>query len=213
MTEAPETLPAPHPTLRFEKCLWKEGLARIAGIDEAGRGALAGPVCAGAVILRPDRQLERKWQGVRDSKQMSPVARTRWAGRIQAEAWAWAVGFAQAEEIDSLGIIAATKLAALRAIETLLPGPQALLTDALLFAELDLPQAALIKGDQRSLSVAAASVLAKTTRDALMMEQENRHPGYGFARHKGYGTRLHRLAIGRLGPCPIHRRSFHVQPI
>ncbi|MFH1524140.1 MAG: ribonuclease HII [Chloroflexota bacterium] len=201
------------PTLDFEQLLWNGGFARIAGIDEAGRGAWAGPVCAAAVILPPDPSLARTLNRVRDSKLMTPLARETWAPRIKEAALAWGVGFASVKEIDTLRIVRATKLAATRAVESILPNhlvPDYLLTDYLLFPEIDLPQTALVKGDRRSLSVAAASVLAKTARDALMRELDGTYPGYGFARHKGYGTRLHRDAIGRLGMCEIHRKSFAI---
>lgn len=194
------------PTLYYELPLWKSNIARIAGIDEAGRGAWAGPVCAAAVIFRPDAELSGQLQGVRDSKLMTPQARGYWAPRIQAVALGWGVAFASASEIDSLGILPATKLAATRALSAL--DPQYLLTDYLLFPDLDLPQSALVKGDQVSLSVAAASVLAKTTRDAWMRALDGRIPGYQFSRHKGYGTQVHRLAIEHLGFSSEHRRSF-----
>jgi ribonuclease HII len=206
MTPVPD--PAKFPSLEYEQILWKNGFARIAGIDEAGRGAWAGPVAAAAVIL-PDRpDLLRDLPGVRDSKLMTPLARETWAPRIRALAAGWGVGFASAKEIDSLGILPATKLAATRALENL--SPDYLLTDFLVFRDLDLPQTALIKGDRLSLSVAAASVLAKTARDALLRDLDGQYPGYGFARHKGYGTRVHRDAIRRLGFCDLHRRSFSI---
>ncbi|MBN2387653.1 MAG: ribonuclease HII [Anaerolineales bacterium] len=192
--------------LEFETRLWEFGLDRIAGIDEAGRGALAGPVVAAAVILPTDPAIRLTLNGVRDSKLMTPLARETWAPRIQATAADWSIGIASVDEIDQLGIVPATKLAALRAIDTL--EPEALLTDFLIFPELEILQTALVKGDQRSLSVAAASVLAKTSRDALMCALDRQYPGYGFARHKGYGTRAHRSAVERLGPNPLHRRSF-----
>jgi ribonuclease HII len=200
------------PTLEYEKRLWKDGFAHIAGIDEAGRGALAGPVSAAAVILPKDAHLTRTLNRVRDSKQMTPLERETWAPRIQAAALAWGVGFASAAEIDMLGIVPATKLAAARALESLSLNPDYLLTDYLLFPELELPQTALVKGDQHSLSAAAASVLAKIARDAVMREAEAQYPGYGFARHKGYGTQAHLSAVRRLGLCPIHRRSFTIRP-
>jgi ribonuclease HII len=208
-----------NPTLEFEQALWKDGFARIAGVDEAGRGAWAGPVAAAVVILPPDPPLTRNVRlgthcialnGVRDSKLMTPLARETWAPRIRETALAWGVGFASAEEIDALGILPATKLAATRALEALSTIPDYLLTDYLIFPEIDLPQTALIKGDQRSLSVAAASVLAKTARDARMRELDGQYPGYGFARHKGYGTRLHQEAIRQMGVCAIHRKSFSI---
>jgi ribonuclease HII len=194
------------PTLEFEKTLWNSGFSHIAGIDEAGRGAWAGPVCAAAVILPPDPSVARTLNRVRDSKQMTPLERQAWAPRIQAAALAWGVGFASAQEIDTLGIVPATKLAARRAMESL--SPDYLITDFLVFRDLDLPQTALVKGDRRSLSVAAASVLAKTARDDFMCKLDGEHPGYCFARHKGYGTRIHREAIHRLGVSPEHRQSF-----
>ena len=198
----------PFPTLEFERDLWNDGFPRIAGIDEAGRGAWAGPVAAAAVILPVDPSLRQTLNRVRDSKLMTPLARETWAPRIKESALDWGIGFASAEEIDMLGILTATKLAATRALENLLP--DYLITDYLIFSEIDLPQTALVKGDQRSLSVAAASVLAKTTRDALMRTMDGHYPGYGFACHKGYGTRLHQELIRKLGRCEIHRKSFSI---
>jgi ribonuclease HII len=233
--------PAKFPTLTFEKNLWKAGFTSIAGIDEAGRGAWAGPVYAAAVILPPDPDLAHGLDGVRDSKLMTPLERQAWAPCIQLIALAWGIGLATSQEIDVLGILPATKLAALRALaslstppssyhqysipnpqskisnpqslipDALLPGrllPDYLITDYLIFPSLELPQTALIKGDRLSLTVSAASVLAKTARDARMRELDDMYPGYGFARHKGYGTRLHREAIGQIGLCEIHRKSF-----
>ena len=198
----------PFPTLEFEQYLWTAGFARIAGVDEAGRGAWAGPVTAAAVILPCNPLLIQKLSQVRDSKLMTPIARQTWAPRIQEAALAWSVGFASEGEIDSLGIVPATKLAALRAFVNL--SPDFLITDYLVFREIDLPQTALVKGDQRSLSVAAASVLAKTARDALMVEMDKIYPVYGFTRHKGYGTRIHQEAILNWGLCDIHRKSFSI---
>lgn len=197
------------PTLEFEKSLWDSHLERIGGIDEAGRGAWAGPVSAAMVILPVDPWLTRKLDGVRDSKEMSPAARAAWEPRIKACALAWGVGFASAEEIDTIGILPATRLAATRALVHL--SPDYLLTDYLIFREISLPQTALVKGDQRSLSIAAASVLAKTARDDVMRQLDRSYPGYGFERHKGYGTRQHQEAIARLGLCEIHRKSFAIQ--
>ena len=204
----PDRSPHPFPTLEFEQNLWNDGFLRIAGIDEAGRGAWAGPVAAAAVILPVDPSLTLTLNRVRDSKLMTARAREAWAPRIKESAAGWGVGFASAGEIDSLGILPATKLAARRALKNL--SPDYLITDYLIFSEIDLPQTALVKGDQRSLSAAAASVLAKTTRDALMRTMDGHYPGYGFARHKGYGTRLHQEAIRILGRCEIHRNSFSI---
>jgi len=198
----------PFPTLEFERNLWNDGFTRIAGIDEAGRGSWAGPVAAAAVILPDNPSLTLSLNRVRDSKLMTPLARETWTPRIKESALGWGVGFASVEEIDTLGIVPATKLAATRALENL--RPDFLLTDYLIFREIELPQTALVKGDQRSLSVAAASVLAKTARDALMRELDGQYPGYGFARHKGYGTRLHQEAIKKLRGCEIHRKSFSI---
>jgi ribonuclease HII len=199
------------PTLAFEQELWRGGFNLVAGIDEAGRGALAGPVAAAVVILPPDVSLLQKLAGVRDSKLMSPAQREHWAPIIRENALAWAVEFASAQEIDALGIVPATRLAARRALDALHSGkhaPDYLLTDYLLFREISLSQTALVKGDQLSLSVAAASVLAKTVRDDLMRRLDADYPSYGFARHKGYGTSFHRQVILRSGLSPIHRRSF-----
>jgi ribonuclease HII len=198
----------PFPTLEFELNLWNTGFCRVAGLDEAGRGAWAGPVAAAAVILPADPSLTRTLYRVRDSKLMTPLSRETWAPLIKESALCWGVGFASAEEIDSLGILPATKLAATRALENL--APDFLLTDFLVFREIELPQIALVKGDQQSLSVAAASVLAKTARDGLMREMDHEYPGYGFFQHKGYGTRCHREALGKLGRCRIHRNSFSI---
>lgn len=199
----------PHsPDLSFELPLWAAGAGLIAGIDEAGRGALAGPVSAAAVILPSDPGMIEHLSGVRDSKQMTPAERASCAVRIRREALACCVGFASNEEIDSLGILPATRLAVRRAIEGLPICPQHLLVDYLLLPEISLPQTPLVKGDARSLSIASASVLAKTARDELICKLDTEYPGYGFARHKGYGTAAHREAIERLGPCPIHRITF-----
>jgi ribonuclease HII len=206
MTFAPDR--SKYPSLEFEAILWKNGLERIAGIDEAGRGAWAGPVSAAAVILPAENAVAEILRGVRDSKLMTPLARQTWAPRIRETALAWGVGFASAAEIDQMGIVPATKLAAWRALKGL--DPDYLLTDFLVFRDSDLPQTALIKGDQLSLSVAAASVLAKTARDASMGELDSQYPGYGLGRHKGYGTRLHQQTIRQLGLCEIHRKSFSI---
>jgi ribonuclease HII len=197
------------PNLTFEKILWHSRLTRVAGLDEAGRGALAGPVAAGAVILPANPRLIRTLNGVRDSKLMTPDQRALWAGRIKSVALGWQVGFASADEIDTLGIVHATRLAALRALAGLGLSPDYLLTDFRLeLPELETPQTALVKGDQKCLSIAAASVLAKTARDAMLCALESEYPGYGLERHKGYGTARHRAAIGRLGFSPIHRKTF-----
>jgi ribonuclease HII len=203
------------PDTSFESRLWRAGLLHVAGLDEAGRGALAGPVAVGAVILPAmKRRLSRALAGVRDSKLMTPLERESLAPRIQEIALAWSVGFAAAEEIDSLGIVHATRLAALRALGELSIWPHYLLTDFRLeLPELDLHQTALVKGDTRCLSIAAASVLAKTARDRLMCELDMCYQGYGLGQHKGYGTQAHRSALERLGVSPVHRRSFQVKEV
>lgn len=209
MPLSPTGLP-PRPNLKVEKALWQGGVQRIVGIDEAGRGALAGPVAVGALVLPPDVRLAVRLKGVRDSKQMSPQARAYWAGEIKACALDWAVGFAQPVEIDRYGIVPAVHLATERALQKLACAPEYLLIDYFTLPENDLPQTALVKGDNISLSIAGAAVLAKTTRDALMENLDGDYPGYGFAAHKGYGTIAHRTAMARLGQCAIHRTSFTV---
>jgi ribonuclease HII len=198
------------PSLVFESQFWESGLLDVAGMDEAGRGALAGPVAVGAVILPPDETLLlRTLRGLRDSKQMTPLERERLAPRIQEVTRAWSVGFAPAEEIDAHGIVCATRLAALRALNGLAISPQYLLTDFRLeLPQLEISQTAIVRGDALCLSIAAASVLAKTARDALMRELETQYEGYGLGKHKGYGTRAHRSALARLGTSQIHRKSF-----
>lgn len=205
------------PGLLFEKELWRSGFCHIAGLDEAGRGALAGPVAVGAVILPNDPHLLSRsktsksglLQGVRDSKQMTALEREASAPRIKQVALTWSVGFASSEEIDSEGIVHATRLAALRALHDLSFWPEYLLTDFRLdLPQLDISQTSLVKGDALCLSIAAASVLAKTARDACMREMDIQVPGYGLGKHKGYGTSAHRLALNELGYSPIHRKTF-----
>jgi ribonuclease HII len=198
----------PTPDLSFEIALWQVGLTLVAGIDEAGRGALAGPVAAAAVVLPVDPQILERLQGIRDSKQMTPDQREEGRARIIKHALTWRVGFATVEEIDQWGILPATRLAATRAVEALEPMPIHLLLDYLFLPEVSISQTALIKGDCRSLSIAAASILAKTSRDAMMRDLDQSFPGYGFAKHKGYGTVAHREALYRLGVSPAHRQSF-----
>jgi ribonuclease HII len=203
-----------NPELTYEINLWTH-YRYIAGLDEAGRGALAGPVAVGAVILptEPARLLQAL-AGVRDSKQMTPLERESLSPRIQEIARTWCVGFASAEEIDTLGIVPATRIAALRALQGLTVSPQYLLTDFRLeLPQLDLSQTSLVKGDALCLSIACASVLAKTARDALMRELDSQYQGYGLGKHKGYGTQSHRLAMQQKGTSPIHRKTFQVKEL
>jgi ribonuclease HII len=203
----PDLLPeSPH--LRHERALWVNGVLWIAGVDEAGRGALAGPVAAAAVILPQISGLIQEYAGVRDSKMMTPDQREAWAHVIRDTAVTHGVGLASAREIDIFGIVPATQLAVSRAIDTLAVCPDYLLVDYLKLPNIPIPQISLVKGDMRSLSIAAASVLAKTTRDSHLVNLDEQYPDYGFGSHKGYGTASHFEAIRRLGPSPLHRMSF-----
>jgi ribonuclease HII len=190
--------------LRYETALWTTGVTRVAGVDEAGMSPLAGPVAAAAVIFAPGTRIP----AVDDSKRLLPAERDRLAPIIKERALAWAVAFAEVDEIDSINIYWAGLLAMRRAIEALAPGPEHLLIDGRRLAELQLPQQRIVGGDAKSLSIAAASILAKTTRDARMCALDAEFPGYGFAKHKGYPVHEHVAALRRLGACPIHRRSF-----
>jgi ribonuclease HII len=196
------------PDLHFESALWQTQISHIAGIDEAGRGAWCGPVAAAAVILPAELTILESYHGVRDSKLMSARQREHWAAFIKENAVSWQVGLASHEEIDALGIVPATRLAMQRAVAGLTLQPEYLLIDAVKFPQLPIPQKSIIRGDQQSLSIAAASILAKTARDAVLVEMAAIYPGYGFERHKGYGTRCHQQSLQDLGPCEIHRRSF-----
>ena len=203
----PALLP-PAPDLSCELSFWQAGVCAVAVIDEAGRGALAGPVAAAALILPANPTIAGQLTGVRDSKQLSPVALANWAARLRSLALSWGLCLASNAEIDQLGILPATRLAVRRALAVLAETPDHLLFDFIALPESCLPQTSLVKGDARSLSIAAASILAKTGRDALMVELDRRYPGYGFAIHKGYGTRQHLAALTNLGPSAIHRLSF-----
>ncbi|MBN1260482.1 MAG: ribonuclease HII [Anaerolineae bacterium] len=184
-------------------------MARVAGMDEAGRGAWAGPVAAAAVILPCDPGILTVLDGVRDSKCLTPHQRDVQLAHIAAAALALAIDYASAAEIDALGIVPATRLAMQRALAALSPGPEALIIDALRLPQVRLPQESFPFADVRSLSVAAAGIVAKVHRDRWMIEEGDvGFPGYGFAQHKGYGTRQHHDALQALGPCTIHRRTF-----
>jgi ribonuclease HII len=190
--------------LRFETELWGAGVSRVAGVDEAGMSPLAGPVAAAAVVFAPGTRVRE----VDDSKKLDAATRARLADEIKQSCVAWAVGFAEVEEIDAINIYWAGLLAMRRAVEALTPAAEHLLLDARTLKELALPQQRIVKGDQRSLSIAAASILAKTARDARMCQLDERFPGYGFAKHKGYPVREHVAALKALGVTPVHRRSF-----
>ena len=188
----------------YERRMKKLGYTYIAGVDEAGRGPLAGPVTAAAVIL-PEKAL---LLGLNDSKKLSPQKREELYREITAQAIDWAVGYASVNEIDRYNILQATKLAMKRAIYALRQKPDYILIDAVEIDELKWRQQAITGGDALSATIAAASIIAKVTRDRLMCELDRQYPVYGFAEHKGYPTRRHREAITKYGPCPLHRRSF-----
>lgn len=194
--------------LERERELWAAGFSRVAGVDECGMGPLAGPVVAAAVIFPPGRGLH----GVNDSKQLTAAQREDRAAEIRSEALAWAVVRVEPEEIDRLNIYNAGLVAMRRALDGLPSPPDYVLLDGRRIADLPLPHEAVIGGDARCHAIAAASILAKTARDALMASYEATYPGYGFAEHKGYATSSHREALRRLGPSPIHRRSFTLLP-
>jgi ribonuclease HII len=196
--------PPPSAPYRYEARAWRTGLERIAGIDEAGRGPLAGPVVAAAVIIAPDRRIK----GLADSKLLPPERREELYHVIQERALAVGVGSADHETIDRINILQATRQAMAEALGALAVTPELVITDFVVLAGLSCPQRNLVAGDRRCASVAAASIIAKVTRDRLMVAVDTQFPEYGFARHKGYATPEHLAALDRHGPCPIHRRSF-----
>jgi ribonuclease HII len=197
------------PTMRQEQALLGAGHTYIAGIDEAGRGAWAGPVVAAAVILPlDDLGLAEQLRMVCDSKLCTPRQRDLLYREICQVALSWGVASVPASRIDEIGIVPSTRQAMQESIAQLVPYPDALLIDALALPSIDLAQRAFNKGDRTSLAIAAASILAKVTRDREMIALGETYPGYGLARHKGYGTAEHRRALYQLGPTRIHRRSF-----
>lgn len=200
--------------LREERRLWRQGLRVVAGVDEAGRGPLAGPVVAAAVVIKPffrGRQTDL-WLGVDDSKRLNARVREECCDRIMVAATAVGIGVVDAATIDRINIYQATVAAMEEAVaqvaDQLGQPPDYILTDAVPLRRLETPQAALIGGDRLSLSIAAASIVAKVHRDRLMDELDGLYPQYGFAKHKGYATKEHRQALQAHGPCPAHRRSF-----
>lgn len=198
----------PTPTLDKERAIWATGAQWLAGIDEVGRGALAGPVVAAAVVVPPHATLAGVWAEVRDSKLLSPDSRQMLECEVRWEAVAWAIGSASAAEVDRLGVAEATRRAMTDAVHGLSVSVQHLLIDWVQLPHLPTPQTAWAKADRDSVSVAAASILAKVWRDRLLVELDATYPVYGFRRHKGYGTLAHRSALSQYGPCPEHRRSF-----
>jgi ribonuclease HII len=193
-----------HPTLRYERKLWQAGVQTIAGVDEAGVGPLAGPVVAAAVVFEREVFIP----GVNDSKQLQPETREELFVKINSRAVALGVGVASPAEIDDLNIYWATMLASERALLSLKLLPDHVLVDGRQIPALKLPQTRIVGGDRKSFCIAAASIIAKVTRDRMMVEFDGTYPDYGFARHKGYSTPDHFAALDRFGPSPIHRRSF-----
>ncbi len=192
------------PDLRYERRLWKSGLSAIAGVDEAGVGPMAGPVVAAAVIFAPEMFIK----GVHDSKQLTPESRAELFDAIGLKALAIGIGIADPQEIDRLNIYWATMAASRRALTALGQTPQHVLADGRGIPGLDLPQTAIVGGDRKSFCIAAASIIAKVTRDRIMLDYHAQYPDYGFASHKGYCTAEHFAALASFGPSPIHRRSF-----
>ncbi len=192
------------PTFKEERALIEAGYSRIAGTDEVGAGCLAGPVFAAAVILPLDSRIAL----IRDSKLLSEKQRLEVVGEIKEKADAWAIGSATAQEVDAINIRQAGALAMRRAIDALDVVPDFVLVDGFEIHGFPCPQKRIIKGDRLVKSIAAASIVAKVARDALLTEYDRQFPGYGFAQHKGYGTKAHQEALRNLGPCPIHRRSY-----
>ena len=198
--------------LAHERELWQKGLTLVAGVDEAGRGPLAGPVVAAAVVLPcgwSKTGLDSRLRGLNDSKQLTEAQREQYYTIITSHPEIrYAIASVEVEVIDRINILQATHRAMNQALAQLQPPPEHVLVDGRPVKSMTLPHTALVKGDARSYSIAGASVLAKVTRDRLMLEFDRLYPGYGFAEHKGYGTPQHLAAIQALGPCPIHRRSF-----
>ena len=197
------------PDFELERSLYRQGFRVVAGADEAGRGPLAGPLVVGAVVMPADLDSSSAWlESIRDSKRLSPRRREQALAQLHRRAVAVATGEATAREIDEIGLTRATHLAVSRAVRALRVQPDYLLLDFMRSLPEELPCRAIVKGDGLCYSIAAASIAAKVTRDRWMESVDRCFPGYGFARHKGYATPQHLAALRRLGPCPIHRRSF-----
>lgn len=191
--------------LVFEEQAWASGFKFVAGLDEVGRGCLAGPVVAAACILDPSKPLPK---GLNDSKQVAPERREEIAAELKVDCTAYAIGLVDAADIDRINILEATKVAMRSAIGELAPRADFLLIDALQLKGVPIPQKSIIKGDSVSASIAAASILAKTFRDDLMRAYDGDYPEYGFSGHVGYGTKAHLAALRTHGPCPLHRKTF-----
>ncbi len=190
--------------IEFEQTCWEKGYQRVAGLDEAGRGPLAGPVVSAIFVITPEFINTE----VNDSKQLTPLQRERLFNLLTSGSWEYGVGIVEPEEIDRINIYQASRVAMLKALQSLQHSPDYLLVDALVVPETKIEQKSIIHGDARSVAIAAASIIAKYTRDQIMIDYEGIYPGYGFAKHKGYPTREHYEALNRLGPSPIHRNSF-----
>ena len=197
-----------NPDLRQEYLLWQAGYSMVGGIDEAGRGCWAGPVFAAVVVLSPTVSNASLLEGIRDSKQMTARQRQKWSPIIKEVCLDWGVGRSSNVEIDRYGIVKATHLAARRALKQLKTTPDFLLLDYIKIKNIDIPQRSFIRGDQQILSISAASIIAKTSRDALMIVMDRLYPEYFFNNNKGYGTAAHHAALQQEGVCPIHRLSF-----
>ncbi|HEX7712885.1 MAG TPA: ribonuclease HII [Bacillota bacterium] len=192
--------------LTYEQHCWQNGSTRVAGLDEAGRGPLAGPVVAAVFLITPDFSLP----GLNDSKQLTALQRQRFYQVLTSGAWEYATGLVEPGEIDRINIYQASRIAMSKALQSLKVRPDFLLVDALVIPDTSVKQQAIIHGDALSVAIAAASVIAKVTRDKLMEEYDRIYPGYGFAQHKGYPTAAHYEALQKLGPSPIHRLSFRL---
>ncbi len=190
--------------MELEQACWAKGYKRVAGLDEAGRGPLAGPVVAAVFLITP----EFNYTDVNDSKQLTPLRREKLFSLLTSGPWEYGLGIVEPAEIDRINIYQASRLAMFKALQSLKSSPDYLLVDALVVPETAIDQKAVIHGDALSVAIAAASIIAKCTRDQIMIRYEQDYPGYGFPKHKGYPTQEHYEALERLGPSPIHRRSF-----
>jgi len=202
---------ASHPNFKEEKRLWRQGFKRVAGLDEAGRGPLAGPVSAAAVVMQKNKWkiINTKLSGVNDSKKLSAKKREELFGLItKNKNIEWGIGLVSEKVIDKINILEATKLAMKKAVSMLKSKPDFLILDGRMNINLPIQQKSIIKGDGKVFSCAAASILAKVSRDRVMMQYHKKFPKYGFDQHKGYGTKMHLLQLKKHGPCKIHRRSF-----